>query len=142
GPRARLRWLRGPHGALAPHERRADAMDAGDRPRRDHRAVRGRARARQRRNNAPGARPGEIPRRDVAVDGSLSPPHRKAAADARLFSGLVKAELYDGAVEAARGANTLHPPLQEQASLSRGPHRPLVYEMPDDLLRPRGRARR
>ena len=117
-------------------------MDARDGPRRDHRAVRGRAGARQRRANASGARPRDVPRRDVEVDGSLSPPHRKAAADARLFSGLVKAELHDGAVEAARGANTLHPPLQEQASLPRGPHRPLVHEVPDDLLRPRGRARR
>src|SRR5207249_5666465 len=83
----------------------------------------------------------EVRGRDVEVDGPLPAADREAAASPRLLAGLVAAELHDGAVEAARGADALHPVVQARAPVPRRPDRALVLALPDDLFGPRARAR-
>src|SRR5207244_7683741 len=73
---------------------------------------------------------------------SLPPPHREAAANARMLPRLVPPAFHDGAGASARGAHSLHPPAPEGSSLPSRSDRPLVSAGSDDLLGSRGAAHR
>ena len=127
---------------LPPDARRQHAVAARHRPRRHRDADRRRAAAEGARRFAPRARPGEIRRTRLGVEGSVRLDDHEPDATARHVGRLVARALHDGRGAFRGGARNVRPSVRRRPHLSRQAPRQLGPDARHGGVGPRSRERR